>query len=339
MNGQCSICCAIFQSSDELCSPLCGHVFHFSCLFQWLERSKTCPQCRQKTNCSQVHRLYIQTGKNLTQSEDSAVLQERLDNLEFKMKLKETDLNHYKNESQKLKKQAVELRKEVHKLESEINLRKNHIAALQEQNKYLKDISVENETLKNDNSRLKKQLKDIEDVKNILTASNDEVNEMIDSTNDRRKLGVYISVLKRELTLANSIRKEYRDKIKQLKSQLNKYETEKVAGLIEQENPNKHKEIEIPIVNLDDPIELNENTSSTHLKVHNLRDKEKRKLTVQQNSSVNLPENSILAKKRRLLREPLTSKLTNTESSYKANGLGGFSKIEHFPIATGKVKK
>ncbi|XP_034949008.1 E3 ubiquitin-protein ligase TRAIP-like [Chelonus insularis] len=159
MNGQCSICYASFEYSDELCSPHCGHVFHFTCLREWLERSKTCPECRRKTDGTKIHPIYIQMGRNSIPDENLAVLQELLSNLESEIKSKDTDLNHYKNEFQKFKNQAIELRKEVHNLEVEINLKKNHIATLQEQNKYLKDIKIENETLKNNIITLEAELK------------------------------------------------------------------------------------------------------------------------------------------------------------------------------------
>lgn len=75
----CSICSESYQNSEEICSTVCGHIFHFSCLRQWQQRydngmylfflivilkvvlicfrSDTCPLCN-KSN-PQPHRIYL----------------------------------------------------------------------------------------------------------------------------------------------------------------------------------------------------------------------------------------------------------------------------------------
>lgn len=45
----CCICCDIFVPDSVLWHLKCGHIFHEKCLFEWMKRSKTCPQCRKKT--------------------------------------------------------------------------------------------------------------------------------------------------------------------------------------------------------------------------------------------------------------------------------------------------
>jgi len=37
----------------------CGHLFHKKCLFQWLSRSRSCPQCRAACSQLHVHRIYL----------------------------------------------------------------------------------------------------------------------------------------------------------------------------------------------------------------------------------------------------------------------------------------
>ena len=45
----CSICCENIDFSNEEISVLnCGHLFHQTCLQQWLDTSSTCPDCRRK---------------------------------------------------------------------------------------------------------------------------------------------------------------------------------------------------------------------------------------------------------------------------------------------------
>lgn len=43
----CSICLEVFRHGMLLTGLLCGHVFHVDCLAQWVQRSSSCPNCRQ----------------------------------------------------------------------------------------------------------------------------------------------------------------------------------------------------------------------------------------------------------------------------------------------------
>lgn len=53
LNILCAICSEFFDNADVIYSTRCGHVFHKRCLYHWLHRSNTCPQCRK--NCLKVH--------------------------------------------------------------------------------------------------------------------------------------------------------------------------------------------------------------------------------------------------------------------------------------------
>ena len=44
----CAICMIPLQSSASVSLVPCGHVFHQSCVFAWMERSQTCPFCRTR---------------------------------------------------------------------------------------------------------------------------------------------------------------------------------------------------------------------------------------------------------------------------------------------------
>ena len=47
----CSICFDDFEETDSDWARLpCSHVFHYHCIAQWLERSRTCPLCRLDVN-------------------------------------------------------------------------------------------------------------------------------------------------------------------------------------------------------------------------------------------------------------------------------------------------
>jgi len=57
----CTICSEQFDNNARDVSALkCGHVFHADCLQTWLNRSMTCPQCRQKvTKTGVIQKLYF----------------------------------------------------------------------------------------------------------------------------------------------------------------------------------------------------------------------------------------------------------------------------------------
>ncbi|TMW41169.1 hypothetical protein DOY81_013751 [Sarcophaga bullata] len=60
LNILCAICSEFFKSTDIIESTTkCGHVFHRQCLYRWVSRSNTCPQCRAPVHKYNVHRLYL----------------------------------------------------------------------------------------------------------------------------------------------------------------------------------------------------------------------------------------------------------------------------------------
>ena len=47
---ECPICMLAFEAGDEVCESnnlQCSHVFHRTCMKQWLEKHEECPMCRE----------------------------------------------------------------------------------------------------------------------------------------------------------------------------------------------------------------------------------------------------------------------------------------------------
>ncbi|XP_034475869.1 uncharacterized protein LOC117782883 [Drosophila innubila] len=64
LNVLCAICNEFYKANDVVYSTSsCGHVFHRECLFRWLSRSQSCPQCRAACHQQRVHRLYMNFAK------------------------------------------------------------------------------------------------------------------------------------------------------------------------------------------------------------------------------------------------------------------------------------
>lgn len=216
MNIVCVICSDLLTPSEDVFHTPCGHIFHYPCLIQWLERSKTCPQCREKTTEAKIHRIYFNFSNNDTIKEDATCLQQKLDNLTFQVRLKDKNISNLTESNEKLEKMTTGLRQEVRKIESEMNGKNSAIHALKEQIKFYKQRCLDTESYVRENECLKKRLDNLKNIQNLIDLSIDEVDDAIMMTSDCSKLVTYISVLKRELAVMSRKSKEIREKYKKL---------------------------------------------------------------------------------------------------------------------------
>ncbi|XP_037823295.1 kinectin-like [Lucilia sericata] len=77
LNVVCPICTEVFKNADDIYSTSCGHIFHFSCVQDWMGRSTSCPKCRQYNPTT--HKLYL----SFDDSEESL---QKLQEIELKLK-------------------------------------------------------------------------------------------------------------------------------------------------------------------------------------------------------------------------------------------------------------
>ncbi|XP_053999942.1 E3 ubiquitin-protein ligase TRAIP-like isoform X2 [Hylaeus anthracinus] len=227
MNVVCVICSDLLVPSDDVFHTPCGHIFHFVCLTQWLERSKSCPQCREKTTSSKIHRIYFNFSNNDTITEDTCSLQDKIDKLNFQLLLQDKDIKSYSEKTAKLEKQNAGLVKEVRTVETELNAKNSTIYALKEQIKHYKQQSLETDKLRQEVEQLQKKIETYKNVQTILEASMDDIDEMISRTSDPNTLITYISVMKREMQISLDKRRELRNKVKSLQQELTKVSMER----------------------------------------------------------------------------------------------------------------
>lgn len=96
MHVNCSTCLELLSPSADLSSAPCGHVFHSTCILQWLETGKNnCPQCRTKCRENQLRRIYFTEGVDVPSDIDANYLQQQLDSMTFQLRCA-------KNEKEKL---------------------------------------------------------------------------------------------------------------------------------------------------------------------------------------------------------------------------------------------
>ncbi|KAJ8897696.1 hypothetical protein PR048_003046, partial [Dryococelus australis] len=103
----CVICSDIFDSASETYITPCGHLFHYVCLIEWLERSKSCPQCRNRTTESNIHRVFFNIQND--GKEDAGSLRNQIENLKFSVQMKELEVKNATDEVNTLKKRNVKL--------------------------------------------------------------------------------------------------------------------------------------------------------------------------------------------------------------------------------------
>lgn len=60
MGYSCTICLEVLGSNESVVSTTCGHVFHEKCLVSWVEKSKTCAQCRAPLTSDNFHKLFLE---------------------------------------------------------------------------------------------------------------------------------------------------------------------------------------------------------------------------------------------------------------------------------------
>uniref|UniRef100_A0A182ST30 RING-type domain-containing protein n=1 Tax=Anopheles maculatus TaxID=74869 RepID=A0A182ST30_9DIPT len=130
MNLVCPICSDIFVPSAEVNITPCGHMFHHLCLLQWLERSKTCPQCRDRCTATRLIKVYFNVTANLDTTEDSASLLEKLDNLTLKIREQEKSLKTFETNAAQHKTEQKKMRKTLLGLEEEIRSKNTAMFAL-----------------------------------------------------------------------------------------------------------------------------------------------------------------------------------------------------------------
>ncbi|CAK9828097.1 E3 ubiquitin-protein ligase TRAIP [Anthophora retusa] len=220
MNIVCVICSDLLMPSDDVFHTPCGHIFHFACLTQWLERSKSCPQCRERTTNTKIHRIYFNFSNSDSVIEDTCSLQDTIDKLKFQLLLKEKDVKHYIDKSEILTMQVNELKKEVRKVENGLNQKNTAIYALKEQVKYFKEQNLEIQNSNREIEQLKKKLENYKNIQTLLNASTKDVDEMISRTSDPNTLITYISVMKREMMVSLNRRRELRSKVRSLEQEL-----------------------------------------------------------------------------------------------------------------------
>ncbi|CAH0596172.1 unnamed protein product [Chrysodeixis includens] len=219
MNILCTICSDLINQAENIYVTKCGHVFHHHCLAQWIERSKTCPQCRNKVTDKCMFRLYP-TVSNENSGEDAATLQSRLDDAQLQLRQQRVK---YKENQDKLTAVNADLKRQddlLKSYEKRLVSFDSKVLALKEQLDYAHLQNRETNRIKDENEGLKKNMQTLNGLQKVLNATSDEVEKMLQGYSDVRTIATFATALKRALCESETKKNETRDRLHTVKQQL-----------------------------------------------------------------------------------------------------------------------
>ncbi|XP_019771031.2 E3 ubiquitin-protein ligase TRAIP [Dendroctonus ponderosae] len=220
MHITCVICSDLFAPSADIYSTQCGHIFHFTCLLQWMENSKTCPQCRNKVSSKNLIRLFVNVATSQGLEADVTLLQHKLDGVEFTMKLKDQEIKALAVKNQETMKQNKSLRHHTKELEHGEKRFESIIAAQKEQIKYFKDQVQNYDRLREENVRLKNEMKSLDQIQIALGGTRQQAEDIIRNENSIESLGLLASILKKSLLDSDSRKNLLQTELRKSKNEL-----------------------------------------------------------------------------------------------------------------------
>ncbi|XP_033152122.1 E3 ubiquitin-protein ligase TRAIP [Drosophila mauritiana] len=222
LNLNCVICAELFGQADEVFATVCGHMFHHNCLNQWLDRSKTCPQCRNKCTTRNIFRVYFNLANLDVSRIDVGSLQEQLDNAKLSMKMVEKERSKEKQHIQDLKETQKKCLKTIAGLEQKVQKKDFLISSYVEQIGVLKSDAHVVDVLRKENKALKSQIQAMEGISAMLAAGSADADRLLKNESDPHVLANWVSTLKRELRQCDSKKTELRNVVKVVQNDLRK---------------------------------------------------------------------------------------------------------------------
>lgn len=222
MQITCSICSDLLVEKDTVVATSCGHLFHHQCLIKWLERSKSCPQCRAKSNEKSLNRIFFNVNHN-GNMEDTNTLQNKLDSAEFKLLLSNNEKKKLKEEMETYQKKAELLKDEVKRLKHEVQSSETNVNTLREQFHILKRRNKELEPVLQEVENLRKQIEFFKKIETVVKGTSEEVDDLLNefgSFDSINSLLTFTSVLKKEMEMTTSKKKELSNKLHEAESKV-----------------------------------------------------------------------------------------------------------------------
>lgn len=221
MNLTCAICSDLLMPSDDIHITPCGHAFHHACLLQWLQRSKTCPQCRNKCHEKSLIKAYFNVAVNDDSTEeDSATLLHKLDNLTLAVREKDKKIKDYEDKAETQKDDRKKMKKIIRGLEDLVQKKDFTLLAYTQELDMLRLDRAHMLKLQAELKEVKSKMDLMATVEHVITATAQEVEQMLAHDDNPRTLAVMVASLKRELKASEGRRHEVRDRMKSIQNDL-----------------------------------------------------------------------------------------------------------------------
>ncbi|KAK9877432.1 hypothetical protein WA026_018542 [Henosepilachna vigintioctopunctata] len=226
MEINCIICSDLFTQSSEMVVNQCGHMFHHACLLQWMERSKTCPQCRSRATEKSVYKVFFNFLNTDHITDDIGTLQAKLDGANFKLHLKKHELTELYEKFDLREAQNLQLRQLVANLEQKIGSLESNTHALKEKLSFFKSKAKDSERLQSEVNSLKENLKDVQKVETALYGTRAEVNEILKNETNIEALALLSATLKKTLIDVERKNNVLQSRLKHALNDITKYKRE-----------------------------------------------------------------------------------------------------------------
>lgn len=217
MHVNCSTCLELLSPSADLSSAPCGHVFHTTCILQWLETGKNnCPQCRSKCRENQLRRIFFTEGVDVPSDVDANYLQQQLDSVTFQLRCAKSEKDKLQENLNETAAKNIGLKEEYLELESRFKEAQESLRYAKEQNKqFSKEKKKASDALKRV-SELEGELKLFEtiqiSVKESFPVMKDRLHHMNDYSENTKQLILLSEELKKELVnKSNEVKKMHRE--------------------------------------------------------------------------------------------------------------------------------
>lgn len=160
-------------------------------LFFMYSTKKSCPTCRQTTSVEKLGRIFFDIAFSV--EVDSADLQQKLDEMSLEFQVVQRELREVRQENVTLKKKSNKYCKEKKESADKVRESETVISNLQQRvdilNKQAKSFAIVEEELRT----CKEKLKLMENVQQIVSATHQEVQEMLEQYGDHSETAKSLS--------------------------------------------------------------------------------------------------------------------------------------------------
>ena len=180
MRVQCSTCLELLAPGDDLTSTPCGHVFHVTCVIQWFETKKNCPQCRHPARESTLRRIFLaDTDGDTTLGIDSSSLQSDLDDAKLQVRMKDNELRKAMGKVKEIEEQNMKQREEIKSLEKGRNRLKEQYEGIRSQAKLLQGEKMKCDEAVREAEHLRSKLENFKTVEVALKGQEGALNQFL----------------------------------------------------------------------------------------------------------------------------------------------------------------